>query len=62
MPLAEFYMVTTGWQKNTENDRAIKTYYGAGAQEKVYRIAKELKIPLSTYKTWVDQKELWLYK
>ena len=61
MPLAEFYMVTTGWQKNTENDRIIETYYGTGAQEKVYRKAAELGIPLSTYKTWVDQKDLWLY-
>ena len=61
MPYAEFYMVTTGWHPSTTNDRVIETYYGTGAQEKVYKRAKELGIPISTYQTWVDDKDLWLY-
>ena len=62
MPLAEFYMITTGWDKNTINDRIIETYYGPGSQEKVFQRAKEIGLPISTYKTWVDDKDLWLYQ
>jgi len=64
-PFAEFYMVTTGWlpllQGQPYNDKVIETYYGAGAQNKVYKRAKELGIDLSLYKSWVDDDEMWLY-
>jgi hypothetical protein len=64
-PFAEFYMVTTGWlpllQGQRYNDKIIETYYGAGAQNKVYKRAKELGIDLSLYKSWVDDDEMWLY-
>jgi hypothetical protein len=70
-PYAEFYMITIGidyknepffidkqiyWNKN------IETYYAQGAQEKVFKRAKELGINLSVYKTWVEDENLWLYQ
>ena len=65
-PYAEFYMVTTGWEPLREgqriNDRLIETYYGAGAQKKVMQRAKELDIPLSTFISWVNDEDLWLYQ
>lgn len=61
MPYAEFYLVTTGWHPGTINDRIIETYYGPGSQEKVYKKAKEIGLPINIYKTWVDNKDLWLF-
>jgi len=64
-PFAEFYMVTTGWlplqQGQRYNDKIIETYYGPGAQQKVYKRSKELGIDLCLYKTWVADDEMWLY-
>ena len=64
-PYAEFYMLTTGWKPlregQTVNDRFIETYYGQGAQPKVLRRARELDIPLQTFKTWVEPEDMWLY-
>jgi hypothetical protein len=61
-PYAEFYMVTTGWKPGTSNDRKIETFYGPGAQEKVYNRATELDMPIATYKTWIDAEDVWKYK
>lgn len=61
-PLAEFYMVTTGWVKGTLNDRIIETYYGTEASKKVFKRADELGIPLTRHKIWVEPEEMWLYK
>lgn len=61
-PYAEFYMVTTGWKPGTLCDRKIETYYGPGSQEKVWAKAKELKLTLKTYSTWVEEQELWQFK
>ena len=64
-PFAEFYMITTGWlplqSGQRYNDKIIETYYGPGAQNKVFNRAKQLGIILSTYKTWVSDDEMWLY-
>lgn len=65
LPHAEFYMVTTGWNPNVfqiSSNKNIKTFYGQSAQSKVYKLAKTLGIPLGIYNTWVDEKDLWLYK
>jgi hypothetical protein len=40
----------------------METYYGPGAQEKVWARAKSLGCDLTTYKTWVDDQDLWKYK
>lgn len=64
LPYAEFYMITTGWKPGVfqiPTNKTIETFYGPGAQEKVYNRARELDIPLGVYKTWVDDKDLWLY-
>jgi hypothetical protein len=65
-PYAEFYMFTTGWKSLKDdqltNDRMIETYYGRGAQQQVMQRAKELKIPLGTFNTWVDPEDMWLYE
>lgn len=61
-PYAEFYMITTGWKSNSPVDRKIETFYGPGSQEKVYKRAAELDMPIATYKTWVDDQDIWKYK
>ncbi len=64
-PFAEFYMVTTGWlplqHGQRYNDKVIETYYGAGAQKKVFQRAKDLGVDLCLYKSWVEEDEMWLY-
>lgn len=64
-PYAEFYMMTTGWKplqpNQIINDRFIETFYGQGAQKKVYARSQELNIPLSFVTTWVDPEDIWLY-
>lgn len=70
-PYAEFYLVTTGTVPNSDPryingdlywDRAIETYYGPGAQEKVFKRAKELGLNLQVHKTWVEKDKMWLYQ
>ena len=69
-PYAEFYLVITGYDnKNsarvvdgvTVDPKKIETYYGQGAQKKVYKRARELGIDLSVYKTWVPDDKAWVY-
>jgi hypothetical protein len=71
MPYAEFYMITTGIDNNAAvrrikgipyYDRTIETFYGAGAQQRVYKRATELGIKLNVTQEWVDDKDLWLYQ
>jgi hypothetical protein len=61
-PYAEFYLITTGWKPEVAgqriNDRIWETYYGADAQEKVYKRSKELRIPLPIFKTWVEDSNI----
>lgn len=59
-PYAEFYIIRTGWMEELAG-RGIEIYYGPGSQDKVYRRAKELGIPLATNKIWVDAEYMWLY-
>lgn len=70
-PYAEFYLITTGidfrqgprYENNIPYwDRTFETFYGPGAQQKVYKRAKELGINLQVYNTWVDPDKLWLYQ
>ena len=58
-PFAEFYMITLRGELTDAN--RIETYYGAGAQQKVVKRAKELDIPLAFKKIWVEDEHMWLY-
>jgi hypothetical protein len=72
-PYAEFYMITKGIDyKNAPRfyehtgktpywDRLVETFYGPGAQTNTFNRAKELNIPVPTFKTWVDDSEVWKY-
>jgi hypothetical protein len=67
LPYAEFYMLTVGMvpgsiQYRYVDERKIETFYGPGAQQKVFKRAKELGLNLAVYNTWVDDKDLWLYQ
>jgi len=66
LPYAEFYMITTGWEPivthNQVNPRKIETYYGVGAEQKVYLRASELGIHLPLKDIWVDSEDLWLHQ
>jgi hypothetical protein len=59
-PYAEFYLVRPGWYQELKN--GFELYYGPGAQEHVLRRAKELEIPLSLSKMWVEPEDMWLYQ
>jgi hypothetical protein len=58
-PYAEFYLVRTGWW-NVPND--IETYYGPGADAAVQKRAKELNIPITVNKVWVEPENMFLYE
>jgi len=60
-PYAEFYLIRTGWANELKGN-GIETYYGPGANTAVQIRAKELGIPLSINKVWVDPEEMWLYE
>ena len=57
-PYAEFYLLRTGWW-NVPND--IEVYYGPGSQVQVQKRMKEMNLPLSLTKQWVDPEDMWLY-
>jgi len=70
-PYAEFYLITTGLDyRNGARyvngtpywDRTFETFYGPGAQQKVYKRAKELGIDLQVHKTWVEPDKMWLHQ
>lgn len=72
-PYAEFYLLTKGIDTRNEPryyersgatpywDRLFEVFYGPGAQTRVLARARELKIPINTYQTWVDDSEVWKY-
>ena len=57
-PYAEFYMLMPTVFYDTNG---IEIYYGPGASNKIIKRAKELKIPISTNKIWVENEDMWLY-
>lgn len=59
-PYAEYYMITSGWDKS--GSVMVETHYGPGAQEEVKKRCLELNIPLQTNKLWVEPEDMWLYK
>lgn len=59
-PYAEFYMITHHLFMYRTN--SIETYYGPKAQEKSYKRALELGIPVSLNKFWVEPEDMWLYE
>ena len=60
-PYAEFYMVTDRFLSSS-NDPSITTFYGKGANKKVQVKMKELGIPFSLNKNWVEPEMAWLYE
>jgi hypothetical protein len=60
-PYAEFYMIRVGWFLEQQGYGA-EVYYGPGAMDNMMKRAKELGIPISTNKVWVEPEEMWLYK
>jgi hypothetical protein len=60
-PYAEFYMIKVGWFLE-EQGYGAELYYGPGAMDNMMKRAKELGIPISTNKVWVEPDEMWLYK
>jgi hypothetical protein len=62
MPMAEFYMITTGIKKQTLNERIIETYYGKNADKKVYNRCLELNIPLQLKERWIEPENMWLFQ
>ena len=59
-PYAEFYLIRVGWELENQGYGA-ETYYGPGASQKVISRCKELNIPISVNKIWVDSEDMWLY-
>lgn len=59
-PYAEFYMITTNNWNGT--DPKIEMFYGQDAGKKSYKRAKELGMPISINKIWVEPEEMWLYQ
>ena len=68
-PYAEFYLITTGFDRynykviNEFNyyPRYVEEYYGKNAQKNVIQRMKDLNIPFSLKKIWVDPDKMWLY-
>jgi hypothetical protein len=72
-PYAEFYLITTGanpkYTKAAVNkngavnytDKFYETFYGKGAQKKVQKRMKELKIPFVTNEVYVGNEYAWLF-
>jgi hypothetical protein len=62
-PYAEFYLIRTGWRNvKPETNYGVETYYGPGAQQKVQNRMREMSIPFSTNKIWVDPEDMYLYE
>lgn len=60
-PYAEFYMITDRFC-TTSNDPSITTYYGANAGKKTMQKMRQMQIPFSINKHWVDPEDMWLYE
>jgi hypothetical protein len=59
-PYAEFYLIRTGWAEELAG-RGIETFYGENSQDKVFKRCKELNIPLTINKLWIDPNDMWLF-
>jgi hypothetical protein len=59
-PYAEFYLVRTGWLEELAG-RGIEIFYGENSQDKVFKRCKELNIPLTINKLWIDPNDMWLF-
>jgi len=59
-PYAEFYLITLPYFIIKEN--SIETYYGAGAQDRVRKRAKEFGINLISNEVWIEPEDMWLYQ
>jgi hypothetical protein len=58
-PYAEFYLIKPpGWIPSLD----IETFYGPGANKQVMKRMKELGIPFTPNKIWVDNEDMWLYE
>ena len=58
-PYAEFYLIKPpSWISSLD----IETFYGPGANKQVMRRMKELGIPFTPNKIWVDNEDMWLYE
>ena len=53
-------MITTNNWNGT--DPKIEMFYGQDAGKKAYKRAKELGMPISINKIWVEPEEMWLYQ
>jgi hypothetical protein len=63
-PHAEFYMITPGCRHDGHEfskDKTFETFYGPGADKKVFERAMQLGIDMWITQTWVDDNDLWLY-
>jgi hypothetical protein len=58
-PYAEFYMLIPTVFYDTEG---VELYYGKGASNMIIKRTKELGIPISTNKIWVEPEDMWLYE
>lgn len=58
-PYAEFYMLLP---TVFYNDNGVELYYGKGAHNMIIKRMKELEIPVSIKKIWVEPKDMWLYE
>jgi hypothetical protein len=60
-PYAEFYIIRVGWILEQQG-HGVEIYYGPGSMNKMIARAKELGIPISTDKVWIDPDNMWLYQ
>jgi hypothetical protein len=60
-PYAEFYLITNKLYWNCCKE-PIETFYGPGAAKKAYKKARELGMPVTENKIWVEEDEMWLYE
>jgi hypothetical protein len=59
-PLAEFYMICTGWDKDGRTP-IPEVYYGPGAEMAVRKRMIELNMTYGLRQHWVDDNDIWLY-
>jgi len=52
-PYAEFYLLNINGQ--------INTLYGPNSQKELIKTIKELNLPISINKIWVEPEDMWLY-
>ena len=60
-PFAEFYMLRVG-SFLEQKGHGVETYYGPGVQKHLQARIKELNIPITINKVWVEPEDMWLYE